>query len=328
MVDLNSQVSRLATCPGIHLQTRLRQADALLSIGAEQKKERGQGTGRTWKEKTSKKATDAFTVAAGRDSALQKEKAGATAGLFVLERAGFNPGSLRTSLQVTVTSPHRQRHAPAVQPLVHTRDLAPKLASGIVDFSGGVGRIISAIAVGTRRAQLAVQQKRAGGKFEFADAEFLAGIAQLGIAGLVAKYLDDLTLVGHTDHRIALVDRHPDTAVTVENDAIRAFQQGMSDEETIHAERLGRERERRIATGPAAQISATVELHFPDGAASGVGDEEIAVLIEGQAVGDQWLGIRGRRWRLCWLQGAILPAYANAIRHRLDTEDFLAPRKA
>ena len=69
----------------------------------------------------------------------------------------------------------------------------------------------------------------------------------------------------------------------IERDTVGTLKGGMSDEEVVEAQRVGGES--GVASRPAGQIALSVKLHFPDGAARRVGDEESAVLVERESVG-------------------------------------------
>ena len=99
---------------------------------------------------------------------------------------------------------------------------------------------------------------------------------------LVAEYLDHLARVGHADYRVTFADRDPDITALVEGNPIRAFEPGVNDKEILETQRVSGEGS--VAISSALQITETVELHLPNRAAGGVGDEEIAILIECEPV--------------------------------------------
>src|SRR6185295_2081811 len=97
----------------------------------------------------------------------------------------------------------------------------------------------------------------------------------------------DAAMPGHHDDRVALVRRVPDVPGTIERDAVGALKLWVSDVDVAHAK--GVCLERAVAPSRALQPALAVESRAPDRAARGVGDEEIAFVVERHTIRDQRL---------------------------------------
>src|SRR6185295_6741162 len=122
---------------------------------------------------------------------------------------------------------------------------------------------------------------------------------------------------GDHDYGVALVGRVPDVARAVERDAVGALEIRVRDEDVVQAKGIGGEG--CVAAGAALELASAMELHLPDGAAGRIGDVEVAVGREGEAVRHERLRIR--RW-ISRLQRSVRPSDTGGVGHRLNAERF------
>ena len=136
--------------------------------------------------------------------------------------------------------------------------------------------------------------------------------SQAARAGRVAEELGDVAVAVDDGDRVPLVRVDIDVALAVERDAVGAVERRVLDEERVEAERV--RRVGRVAAERRDQVAAPVDLDPPDRAACRVGDEQHALAVEREAVGDdapaspgvapgETPGSAGRR-RRCWPSSA------------------------
>src|SRR5262249_13724126 len=143
-------------------------------------------------------------------------------------------------------------------------------------------------------------------------------------------------------NRIPFVGVDPNILLAIKENAITALKNGVSDDDVAQAEGVGGKG--RITAGWTCEIALLVELGLPQCSARSVNDEEIAMAIEGQPVGNQVLAAGGRQGKSaaqngdgCWRDNPGLPSYAvswhiaaerRAIAHRLNTKYFCTVHQA